>query len=115
MRASESALDNEASCSYIDIMSSVGLRALKNQLSKYVQRARSGETVTITDRGEVVAELVPPKKTRNGQPITTLNELSQRGLVYGGGKNRADRYPTMPRALKKRSGIDLLDEERASI
>lgn len=96
-------------------MSAVGLRELKNQLSKYVQRARSGETVMITDRGEVVAELSPPRKTaRKGEASTTLHEMRRKGLLYGGGTNDPALYPTMPRALKRLSVNRLLDEERGS-
>lgn len=42
-------------------MRTVGLKALKNKLSEYVRAASSGETVVITDRGRVVAELVAPQ------------------------------------------------------
>lgn len=42
-------------------MTAVGVRKLKDHLSAYLRRARSGETVRITDRGEVVAELRPPE------------------------------------------------------
>jgi antitoxin (DNA-binding transcriptional repressor) of toxin-antitoxin stability system len=41
-------------------MRAVGLKVLKNKLSEYVRLAASGETVLITDRDHVVAELVPP-------------------------------------------------------
>ena len=103
----------EASWGYIENMSSVGLRELKNQLSKYVQRAKSGETVAITDRGVVVAELSPPRRSsRSGEIITTLTELRRRGLVYGDGPNDPTQYPVMPRALKGVSAAGLLDEER---
>ena len=55
-------------------MSTVGLRELKNQLSKYVERAKSGETVSIADGGQVVAELNPPRKlSPTGEPTTTLD------------------------------------------
>jgi prevent-host-death family protein len=37
----------------------VGIRQLRNQLSKWVARVRNGEEVTITDRGKPVARLVP--------------------------------------------------------
>lgn len=40
-----------------DMEPSVGIRALKNHLSEYIQRARSGERVIITDRGKPVAVL----------------------------------------------------------
>jgi prevent-host-death family protein len=42
-------------------MRSVGIKVLKNKLSEYVRLAEKGETVQVTDRGRVVAELVPPK------------------------------------------------------
>jgi prevent-host-death family protein len=40
-------------------MSTVGIRALKQNASQVVARAASGEVVTITDRGRPVAQLVP--------------------------------------------------------
>jgi antitoxin (DNA-binding transcriptional repressor) of toxin-antitoxin stability system len=43
-------------------MRSVGLKVLKNRLSEYVRLAAAGETVLVTDRERVVAEIVPPQK-----------------------------------------------------
>jgi prevent-host-death family protein len=45
-------------------MRSVGLKVLKNKLSEYVRRAAGGETVLVTDRGRIVAQLVPPQPGR---------------------------------------------------
>ena len=45
-------------------MRKVGLKILKNQLSEYVRLASAGETVQITDRDRVVAEIVPPRPNR---------------------------------------------------
>lgn len=45
-------------------MRAVGLKILKNRLSEYVRLAASGETVLVTDRERVVAELVPPREDR---------------------------------------------------
>jgi antitoxin (DNA-binding transcriptional repressor) of toxin-antitoxin stability system len=42
----------------------VGLKILKNRLSEYVRLAASGETVLVTDRERVVAELIPPREGR---------------------------------------------------
>ena len=42
-------------------MRAVGLKILKNKLSEYVRLAAGGETVLVTDRDRVVAELVPPE------------------------------------------------------
>jgi antitoxin (DNA-binding transcriptional repressor) of toxin-antitoxin stability system len=41
-------------------MRSIGLKVLKNKLSEYVRLAEAGETVLVTDRDRVVAELRPP-------------------------------------------------------
>ena len=45
-------------------MRSVGLKVLKNKLSEYVRLAASGESVLVTDRNRVVAEIVPPRPGR---------------------------------------------------
>ena len=36
-----------------------GIRALKEQLSAYIRRVKSGETIVITERGKPVGRLVP--------------------------------------------------------
>ena len=45
-------------------MRAIGLKVLKNKLSEYVRLAAGGETVLVTDRDRVVAELVPPQAGR---------------------------------------------------
>jgi antitoxin (DNA-binding transcriptional repressor) of toxin-antitoxin stability system len=45
-------------------MRSVGLKVLKNRLSEYIRLAAGGETVLVTDRDRVVAEIVPPQPGR---------------------------------------------------
>ena len=46
-------------------MRSVGLKVLKNKLSEHVRLAARGETVLVTDRDRVVAEIVPPRDGRS--------------------------------------------------
>jgi antitoxin (DNA-binding transcriptional repressor) of toxin-antitoxin stability system len=53
-------------------MRAVGLKVLKNRLSEYVRLAASGETVLVTDRERVVAELVPPGA---GREVTAADAL----------------------------------------
>lgn len=45
-------------------MRAVGIKALKNRLSEYVKVAASGETILVTDRDRVVAEMGPPQAGR---------------------------------------------------
>ena len=56
----------------------VGIRELKSRLSEFVERARGGGTLIITDRGRPVAEIRP----LSGR--TTLQALIDEGLVTHG-------------------------------
>ena len=108
-------LDNVATGSYIRRMISVGVRDLKNRLSEYLRRVRSGESVLITDRGEVVAELLPPGLGQADQSAPAgLLALAKRGLATLGSPGEADLYPALPRAQRARrhSAAQLLDLER---
>jgi antitoxin (DNA-binding transcriptional repressor) of toxin-antitoxin stability system len=60
-----SRLDEVATSSYHNIMRSVGIKLLKNKLSEYIRLAAGGETVLVTDRDRVVAELGPPAPGRS--------------------------------------------------
>ncbi len=46
-------------------MRAVGIKTLKNRLSEYVRLAAAGETVLISDRDRVVAQLGPPEAGRS--------------------------------------------------
>ena len=63
-------------------MQSVGIKTLKNRLSEYVRAAAAGETVLVTDRGQVVAELVSPRVRSDASPDEQrLGELMRQGLL----------------------------------
>lgn len=49
-------------------MVAVGIKELKAKLSEYVRAAHAGETVLITDRGEVVAVLKPAAELGRSVP-----------------------------------------------
>jgi antitoxin (DNA-binding transcriptional repressor) of toxin-antitoxin stability system len=53
-------------------MRAVGLKILKNKLSEYVRLAAAGETVLVTDRDHVVAEIVPPQSSRSASVSDAL-------------------------------------------
>ncbi len=57
-------VDEVATRSYITAVRAVGIKELKNRLSEYVRLASAGETVLVTDRDRVVAEIVPPRYGR---------------------------------------------------
>lgn len=47
-------------CDYISRMRTVGVRELKAHLSRVLRDVQNGETVLVTDRGRVIAELRQP-------------------------------------------------------
>jgi len=96
-------------------MKSVGLRELKNRLSEYVRKVRSGEGVLVTDRGEVVAELIPPGQGSDERGVSSeLVALARRGQLTLGASNNAELYPKLPPLLKRRQATELLNEERGA-
>jgi antitoxin (DNA-binding transcriptional repressor) of toxin-antitoxin stability system len=52
-------------------MRSVGVKVIKNKLSEYLRLVAGGETVLVTDRDRVVAELIPPREGRSA-PISDV-------------------------------------------
>ena len=63
-------------------MRAVGIKALKNKLSEYVRVAADGETVLVTDRDRVVAELGPPQAGRAvGVSDALLADVVRRGWL----------------------------------
>ena len=81
-------------------MRSVGIKVLKNKLSEYIRIAAGGETVLVTDRDRVVAEIGPPRAGR-GELLedALLAEAVREGWLRGptrGGENPPPRTPVAP-------------------
>jgi antitoxin (DNA-binding transcriptional repressor) of toxin-antitoxin stability system len=75
----------------------VGLKVLKNKLSEYVRLAANGETVLVTDRDRVVAELGPPREGRS--PVLAdarLAEAVRRGWITPPALPGTDPPPRQP-------------------
>jgi antitoxin (DNA-binding transcriptional repressor) of toxin-antitoxin stability system len=64
-------------------MKAVGVKQLKARLSEYLRLVKTGETVLITDRDEVVAELRPARRrAREGQSVEErLQALADAGEI----------------------------------
>ena len=94
-------------------MSTVGVSEFRARMGAYLQRVRRGEVVRITDRGQVVAEIWPPRKTeRLTGELAGLQRLIDRGVVSEGGPNDPALYkPTglhcLPGTVQR-----LIDEDR---
>lgn len=56
-------------------MTEVGVRDLRNRLSRYLDSVQAGNEIVVTDRGTAIARIVPLSGER------TLDRLVREGLV----------------------------------
>jgi antitoxin (DNA-binding transcriptional repressor) of toxin-antitoxin stability system len=94
-------------------MRAVGLKVLKNKLSEYVRLAQRGETILVTDRDRVVAELNPPREGRSPAVAdAVLAELMRKGWVTPAARPLTRPPPRAPLAAFEELMREL-DEARA--
>lgn len=78
----------------------IGIRELRQQASRYIARVKAGESVEITERGVLVARLVPPAPGESArqrliaqgllQPARAPLRLPERRRVRGGTQEALD-------------------------
>jgi prevent-host-death family protein len=85
----------------------IGIREFKAQLSQYLQRVKSGESLVITERGRPIGRIVPTGRDLHSR----LQGMVAAGLCAWNGKRYA---PGEPIAVNRGSGTlsDLVVEER---
>ena len=94
-------------------MRAVGLKVLKNKLSEYVRLAAGGETILVTDRERVVAELRPPDAARSPAVAdAVIAELVRNGFVTPA-RARLGAPPPRAPVARLTTILDWLEEERA--
>ena len=97
-------------------MKAVGVKVLKARLSEYLRLVKAGETVLVTERDEVVAELRPSR--RAARPASDheeiLDALAEAGEITRASLDTAG-WTWRPRGLGLPAGTArrLLDELRA--
>lgn len=89
-------------------MERVGIREMRQNLSRYAQRAGRGESFTITDRGSEVARLVPAPARASA--IDRL--VAERGARRGHG-SLLDVLDELPEPIAGPPTDAVLDEIRA--
>lgn len=62
-------------------MKNVGTAELKNHLSRYLRRVRTGERFVVTDHDEPVAELNPVRKNGATSLADRIAELARDGSI----------------------------------
>jgi len=56
-------------------MLQIGMHEAKTRLSELVKLARQGEQICLTNRGEVVAEIILPRKMRKQNAAAIMRKL----------------------------------------
>lgn len=92
-------------------MAIIGIRELRQHASRYVAMAKSGERVAVTERGRLVAYLVPV-----GDSSTTLDRLESAGQFRRAAQSIVDLGPPVPppEGVRPMSEVvaEMRDEER---
>ncbi|MGK2957592.1 MAG: type II toxin-antitoxin system Phd/YefM family antitoxin [Acidimicrobiales bacterium] len=84
-------------------MTEVGIRELRDHLSRYLERVQVGEEVVITDRGRAIARVLPMSGER------TIDRLIREGRVTPAKKPKQP----APRPIKTAGTVsDLVAEQR---
>jgi prevent-host-death family protein len=85
-------------------METVSIKMFRDHLSTYIAKARAGERIILTDRGEEIAELGPLSPARQA-----VQALAQRGKLQWNGTK-----PSGLSGIKLREGsvADTVLEER---
>ena len=96
-------------------MKAVGIKELKARLSEFVRLVKSGETVLVTERDEVVAELRPARRQRPRDNLEdVLEDLAASGHMTRSALPKKN-WTWKARGLGLPSGTaqDILDEIRS--
>jgi prevent-host-death family protein len=85
----------------------VGTSELKNKLSKYTRRVKSGETIPVTEHGKTIGQIVPVKPTIEERMLA----MAAAGLA---GWNGQKLPPYQPKAVNRGNGLisNLVIEDR---
>jgi prevent-host-death family protein len=89
-------------------MTQVGVKTLKDQLSRYLRLASGGETVVVTDRGRPIAQLT---RIEASPETKEAWDLVRSGLAtWDGGKPRGSANP--PRVRGKTAAEMVIEDRR---
>lgn len=95
-------------------MRAVGIKVLNSRLSEYVRLAAAGESILVTERDRVVAEIVPPRETRS--PVLAdamLAEAVRQGWLTPPALSQSGPPPTPEAVTTLRELLSALDDDRS--
>lgn len=94
-------------------MRKVGIKTLKNKLSEYVRAAAAGETILVTDRDRVVAQMSPPPPAAERlSPEEWWAEQVRNGTITPATNPRSGPPPRLPPVMTFDELMKELDADR---
>jgi prevent-host-death family protein len=110
------AIDPEAYDGYYGYMRKAGIADLKNNLSRYLDQVKGGESILVLDRNQPVAQIIPLQKaTGSGvRDDSRIARLERKGIIRRG-TGDSGKWLAKRRLVKVRGSVlqDLLDERRS--
>ncbi len=88
-------------------METIGIRILKENLSRYMKQVKSGETIIVTDRKKEIAVIMPFEKATSKEK--KIFQLIQRGVASWTGSKPAGMTPRIVSGGKSVSGAVIED------
>lgn len=85
-------------------MATIPHRELRNQSSKILERVKNGETIDVTNNGEITATLIPPS-------ASPFERLLLAGQVRPATTGPVD-FRVLPRLTSERTTVEILDDVR---
>ncbi|GMQ79798.1 MAG: type II toxin-antitoxin system prevent-host-death family antitoxin [Thermodesulfobacteriota bacterium] len=87
-------------------METIGIRKLKENLSRYMKQVKSGETIIVTDRKKEIAVIMPFEMATKEEKIF---KLIRRGVASWSGGKAAGMTPRIASRGKSVSGAVIED------
>jgi prevent-host-death family protein len=98
-------------------MKKAGIAELKNNLSRYLDQVKNGESILVLDRNQPVARIVPLHRVPRGtvEQDDRLARLERKGLIRRGSGGSAQ-WLAKRRLVKVPGSVlqDLLNDRRSS-
>jgi prevent-host-death family protein len=90
----------------VKVMETIGIRKLKENLSRYMKLVKSGEKIVVTDRKKEIAVIIPFEKATKEEEIF---KLIQRGMAFWSGGKPLGMTPRIASRGKSVSGAVVED------
>jgi len=76
----------------------VGIRELKNKLSRYLEKVKEGQSLAVTERGKVIAYIFPAERSPDYEELIQM--VREEKADWSGGKPSGSSKPVIAKGKK---------------